>query len=251
MKPPTKPSVILRGLSLLTAGLAACEKKPEYPVIEPFPTTVWARPLCEGLQIRIANDGSGDLLLMSPSTSSDVRQKMRLRSMKNLPIYRYDSKTKRLSFDVSDSWSENEGPTAISGKQHDLPPFGEEFTHDLGGHTLQWHGPVPTAAPTVLAAVRSPNEKYVASLSAEGKSKTDGIVPFSDPTVPGRRFHEVFRASDASKVGTPVILANTTDQNNVLPCWSPDNRFVVYNDGKCEHLWIIEAPITPSEAKSK
>lgn len=251
MKRPTKPSIFLCSLSLLTVGLAACEKKPEFPVIEPFSTASWARPLCEGLEIRIATDGSGDLLLMSPSTSADVRQGLGLPAMKDLPVYRYDVKAQRLHVVSSHVWDGDSTDIMICHKQRSLLYPGP-FEHDLTQHILHFHDKqVPAAAATVLNSAVSPNREYAAVLSGEGKFKRGGFMPFGDPVISGKRFHQVFRMADAVPVGEPVMLQGTTERNDVRPCWSPDGRFVVYKDGKCEHLWIIEAPITPSEAERK
>lgn len=236
-------SRLLVALSLVLAGPwnGGCEKSaPNYSVIQPLATVGWGRALCEGLHMKSATDGTGDLLLMSPSTHADARQGLGLPAMKDLPIYRYHVKSRQLSALSSEIWRNEAAPETVCNEQELLWNYGE-FTYDYGSKGLQFQGvKVSTAAPTVLRALRSPDKKYTSAISAEGKVKKGGWMPFGDPVIKGKRFHQVFRMSDAIEVGKAVTLAVETDRDDIAPCWSPDSRYVVYQDSKCEHLWIIE-----------
>jgi dipeptidyl aminopeptidase/acylaminoacyl peptidase len=162
--------------------------------------------------------------------------------MKGLPLYRYSVKNGGLQVISPEVWNESGGSIVVYDEESRLRNRGE-LTHDLNTRLLEFRGSrVETAAPTVLSTAISPNGQYAAVISAEGKFKRGGIMPFGDPVISGRRFHQVFRMADAVPVGEPVMLQGTTERNDVEPCWSPDGRYVVYQDGKCEHLWIIEAP---------
>lgn len=240
-----------RLFSTLIAALAgACSKAPEYAVIQPFPTPVWAGPFQEDLRIKAEADGSGDLMLMTPNDYSQ-RQLRRFGAIPPnardvlRPVYRYSRSGNKLVELPPEALTQTPGSLAVWQDQRLLSDL-NELTHDLAKHILRFRGsPVPTAGPTVLAASMSLDGKYASCLSAEGPFRR-GLMAFTDPVVSGKRFHQVFRMSDAVEVGKPVILSKTTEKDDIQPSWSPDSRYVVYMDGGCQHLWIIEVPATSS-----
>jgi hypothetical protein len=94
-----------------------------------------------------------------------------------------------------------------------------------------------TAGRSVLRANLSPDRKYVAALSAEGEYQREMI--FGRPHASGKRFHQVFQTADGKQIGDAIVLSDAPESDDVNQCWSPDGRWVVYDDANFERVWIV------------
>jgi len=100
-----------------------------------------------------------------------------------------------------------------------------------------------TAGKSVLQIAVSPSGKYVAVLSATGSPRKSFLPLIGGDSIGGRRYHQVFRASNGAPIGDPVRLKEANFKDNTIhPCWSPDERYIVYLYSRPDQLWIIPFP---------
>ncbi len=219
-----------------------CSKSPQEPFIRPLDTPAWTDPGV--LYLKVAGDQSDGLLLMNLGAHSsfalDKNERIPATELSHGPIYRFKKETHTLEAISPEAWDSTDGPMAVCYKQSRLSYYGE-FTHDVTTKVLQFRGgQVRTGGPTVLATTISPNNELVATVAAEGPYQR-GFFFLTSSKASGKRFHQIFRLSDATEVGPSVILEKPADVDDLQPCWSPDGRFIVYVDNHSRHVWIIEA----------
>lgn len=229
-------------LPLLCAP-TACSKE-QHTVIPALDTKPWSVGERGPLYVKCINDGTGDILLANVHTDPGYRlvdwPSIPARKVVNgRPIYRYVASARKLVEIAPEIWDGATGEIITCGKQVSLSPHYGNFTHDLVKRSLQFNQKdIISAGPTVLTALPDPSKTYVAVLSATGEMRKS-IIPFGDPTIEGDRYHQLFRMADATEVGQRVKLKVSTDRHYTFPCWSPDGRFVIY-DELSERLWIVD-----------
>lgn len=107
---------------------------------------------------------------------------------------------------------------------------------------------IPTKGKSVLQMAILPGGHYAAVLSASGSPRKP-LLPFiGGDTISGTRYHEVFRLTDAKPIRDPVTLETAADSNIILPCWSPDEEYVIYTDSFYK-IWVI--PFPPEARKER
>jgi len=105
---------------------------------------------------------------------------------------------------------------------------------------------ISTAGHTVLKLTESPSKRWVAVLSASGPLQTS-LVPFSGgSTASGDYFHEVLSLPGAVPVGNAVQLSLERDSDVLVPCWSADEKEVVYHEILFTYLSVVETRVPQS-----
>jgi len=150
-------------------------------------------------------------------------------------------------FEVVDvaGWKSATGPTIWS-----TAPFLEPF--ELSNDLLLYRGQrVKTHGQTVMAVIASPDRKLIAVLSATGRRFGD-LMPFlSRPRPTGARYHQVYRRSDGSEVGSPILLPFERENDTFHPYWSADASYVVYPHTRFKYVSVIPIHAQESEKDSK
>ena len=84
----------------------------------------------------------------------------------------------------------------------------------------------------------APSGKWVAVHSAAGPV-TQAIVP-GGHVIFGQRYHEIMSLPDLARVGKPVRIPSDASRSPLHPCWSADEKFVVYQDDGFWMLAVVE-----------
>lgn len=235
MRLRTKSILLLLLLATCALGTLKWLPKPlPYPSIDPIATPSWSGVLVEGMEIKIADDGTGDLLLRLPSGPSSIQPGHKT---VELPLYRFAVSTGKLYEIAPETWNDTRSLLALCSFQSSLLGPGS-FTHTVD-NKLEYLGTrVDTAFPTVLSTRVDPGKNLASVLSTEGKYQR-GFFFLTNSTASGRRAHQVFRMEGARTVGEPVLLGKTTDLDDMRSCWSPDSRYVVYLNAAHTKIWVI------------
>ncbi|MFH1109343.1 MAG: hypothetical protein V1790_09135 [Planctomycetota bacterium] len=158
------------------------------------------------------------------------------------PVFRYSLANKTFKQVKFSEWLNAAGEIASCKEQWMLP--NPAWNVNSASHSLTFNQKhVTTAGRIVLQSVIAPSGGLVAVLSADGEYKDASGLFFylsSPQSASGRRTHEVFRADSAERIGAPVRLADAGKGLGTVPCWSPDDRVVVYFGGSHEKFWFIE-----------
>jgi len=181
-------------------------------------------PLNGGLMLRREAGSSGALLI---------------KHSKRAEVYAYDPAKRSLAPAAQGAWERATGTIVECEK-----PFSsinpslriDGKTNKLMDGTRE----VETAGKTVLNLSASPSGRLVAVHSSTG-STTEGLMPAlagGHPT--GQRLHQTFALPEVKTVGASVRLPVQSEKDHLLPCWSADERFVVYYEILFFYLSIVE-----------
>lgn len=243
------------GLSwlLLTATPLACwlpgcnraPPGPKVPEVIPFRADGWNE--IGGLLLRYESDERNRLLIRQLDGTERIYydredDKGDLTGLKTKNIYRYDANRRVLERVPAAVWTAATG--AVIDSMHvqnvdslDPGPFGR----DPQGWTLTFRGkPVQTVAPTLLTVFRSPDRSAAGVASAEGRPRKTGMWPLGGTEIKGRRYFELFSATDGSRIWGPLEFGLERDSQPSLGCWTEDGRFLIYYH--VDKLWIVEVP---------
>jgi hypothetical protein len=181
------------------------------------------------LFIRRENDGSTGGLLLKHS-ARDI-------------IYLYDPASQTLhTVDIA-KWKSATSPIANCEEQ--LPPSpkrleivsnDERKLVDASGRTIA------TAGTFTEKLTVSPDNKWVAVLSANGP-KSVSLLPFLGGNQPlGQQYHQVISMDDFKWIGTAVPLPVAVKSDLLEPCWTADEKYVVYTDTFFTDVLVV--PVT-------
>jgi hypothetical protein len=161
-------------------------------------------------------------------------------------VYAYDPASRSLTPAAQGAWQRAAGTVAECEKQFspDTPPLridGKTYRLVDGSREVE------TAGKTALAVIASPSGHLAAVLSSTG-ARTDGTLSAlagGHPT--GQRLHQTFTLPDVQPVGPAVRIPVQSDSDHLRPCWSADERFVVYYHILFYYLSVVEVdpPSTP------
>lgn len=197
--------------------------------------------------LRFTQPGSDELLLCYLTSREDDHY---VRGMDNVinalsPVFRYSLANKTFEQGKFSEWSKAAGEIASCKEQRMLPH--PAWSMNQPRHSLTFNkNSVTTTGRTVLQMVIAPSVDRLAVLSADGEYKeaSGGVIFFGSPqSASGPRFHEVFDANTTERIGAAVRLANAGKDVGILPCWSSDNRIVVYLGIRNEKFWFVETEL--------
>jgi hypothetical protein len=191
-----------------------------------FKTRMWQRR--GSLTLRREADGGGSLLLRHSERDA---------------VYKYDPAGRSLALADEKEWRDAKGEVAECDKQFHPSPFVLEI--DPKTHRLSAGGrEVRTAGHAVLDMRISPSRKRVAVVSAEGRGSGSVFPTLGGGGGTGRHYHQVFSLPDVKTGGEPVRLPLGGEHELITPCWSADDRFVVYTDTLFFSLTVAETNVT-------
>jgi len=154
-------------------------------------------------------------------------------------VYRYDPQIRTLSAVTDTEWLNATGPVAHCMDQL-AKPGRVRIRVDHGTHKLFIaEREVPTAAKHALGALSSPSGNWVAVLSATGPIITP-LTLLNGDRVLGRRYHEVKSLPDKISVDKSIQIPVVDTITTLQLCWSADEKFVVYIDGRFSSLVVVE-----------
>jgi hypothetical protein len=166
-----------------------------------------------------------------------------LKHSKRDMVYRYDPTTTSLTAVSEQTWNAASSPIAECGKQFS-PPANVLNIDKASNSLMAGTRRISTAGRTVLKITESPSKRWVAVLSASGPLKPS-LVPFSGGSAAsGEHYHQVISLPDAVPVGTAVQLPVEQDSDLLVPCWSADEREVIYHEILFTYLSVVETQVT-------
>ena len=229
--------LVVAALIVLAAGIALALKAyrsvAEVPL---FGLDLWhdgGGALYGQIMLRREAEGSGALLVKH----SDRPE-----------VYAYDPAKRRLAPAPEGAWERAAGTITECGAQR-----GPDYSamHIDGTTHRLWAGSreVATAGQTVLDLRASPSGRWVAVHSTTGTIR-EGLFPFlanGGPT--GQRLHQTFTLPGAEPIGAAVGVPVRRGGDYLTPCWSADERFVVYHHILFSYLSVVEVdlPSTPKK----
>lgn len=191
--------------------------------------------------LRYSAPGSDELLLCylgSFESNNYVRGKTEVSS--SAPIFRYSLSRKTFEPARLSEWTRAVGDVVACNEQLIFLRGGWEL--DNLQHKVRFRGgEVTTAGGIAFKAAIATSGDLLAVISADGDYIPSHGIFFlgSPPGASGNRFHEVFRAETAERVGTAIRLAGASDDIVTAPCWAPDSRVVVYLGGFHGKFWFV------------
>jgi hypothetical protein len=158
-------------------------------------------------------------------------------------IYRYDPAAQALHTVGLAEWQSATSPIANCEEQLSPNPRTLEINSTAGGKLVDGSGrTIATAGTFTENLIVSPDGKWVAVLSANGP-KSASLLPFlGGPQPLGQRYHQVISIDDLKWIGSAVALP-VADKSDVLtPCWTADEKYVVYTDLVFSSVLVV--PVT-------
>jgi hypothetical protein len=158
-------------------------------------------------------------------------------------VYKYNPAERSLAQSTPNDWADAKGEVADCDKQFHPSPFVLDIdpkTHRLsaGGRDVQ------TAGRAVLDMRVSPGKSRVAVVSAEGRSDGSIFPTLGGGAGAGQHYHQVFSLPDVKQVGESVRLRLGGKDELITPCWSAEERFVVYTDTLFFSLTVVDINVT-------
>jgi hypothetical protein len=226
--------IAVAAVIILAAGIALALRAYRPVAQAPlFTLDLWQgeKALHGQMMLRREAEGSGALLI---------------RHSERPTVYAYDPAKRSLTPADEGAWERAAGAVAECEAQAP-PPYSvlhiDPETHRL----LAGSREVGTAGKTALVLRASPSGRRAAVLSATG-SIVEGILPFSGGSgASGQYLHQTLSLPEATPVGATVGVPVRRSGDSLTPCWSADERFVVYYHVLFFYLSIVEAdpPSTP------
>jgi len=230
MFPIIKP-IIAKGITaalglLMLGGTPLCSTRiGSHRNVALFPLPEWQNL---GLQY-------GDELMLRASTNGALL----LKHTRSEIVYRFEPR-QSLTAVGSTEWNRLKSSIAVCAWQS--PPMSvlridsyKLFASDR---------PITTAGRTVLKLASAPSGKRVAVLSASGSAATS-ILPFVGASgASGRYYHQVMSLPEVEPVGQPVEVPMQHEYDSLIPCWSTDERYVVYHEVTFHFLSIVTTSLS-------
>ena len=208
-------------VSLLSAGVYLWLKLwPEYGDVPRLRTPEW--------EFRGSDGYSTPLLLLRRETETGGALLLKRTGLE--AVYRYDPQSRSIRAVTDAEWQNAGGPIARCLDQ------GHVLRRDDREHKLfAGNREIPTAGGVAIDDRRSPSGKWVAVHSAAGPV-TKSIIPDGSYVIFGQRYHEILSLPDLVRVGKPVRIPANENRGTMQPCWSADEKFVVYTD---DAFWMV------------
>lgn len=181
------------------------------------------------LQLRRETEAGGSLLLKRIDLET---------------VYGYDPNTRTLGAVSDKEWSGARGPIATCAEQLATPDPVRVRIVRSERRMFVGQREVSTAASIPLGYLTSPSGKWMAVLSANGPV-VPAVMLFSGDRVLGARHHEIMSLPDTVSAGSSIQIPVPNTLTTMQPCWSADEKFVVYNDGSFSSLVVVETTLNP------
>jgi hypothetical protein len=153
-------------------------------------------------------------------------------------VYRYDPQSRRVKAVSAGEWKTAGGAIARCSTQEWATA--SVLRRDDKNHRLfAGEREVPTAGGFPLVELNSPSGKWVAVYSGAGPA-VSSIIPLSPDLILGQRYHEIMSLPDVVRVGKPVRIPVEHYYDYLQPCWSADDKFVVYTSSGLPILIVVE-----------
>ena len=154
-------------------------------------------------------------------------------------VYRYDPQTRSVSAVTDAAWQKATGQISKCREQQYTAHLSGLMSNEREHKLFAGAREVPTAGGIPLNDQTSPSGKWAAVVSAAGPA-VPSILPFTGDLIYGQRYHEILSLPDAIRVGRAVRVP-VNDRNDFLePCWSADEKFVVYTTYFFNLLVVVE-----------
>ena len=235
----------MKTLILLAFLGVACSRTPDYEKVPRQAARAWWSEYVGVAFVKLSADSRYPFLLAYLEHTELWRPKLQAPSDDLLAdtVYGYDLRTRMLEPLPKETWVNSESDSFCAWDNY----FIEEL-EETGKWTFSWESDrkvrvrdkvVESAGKTVLEMATSPKGGFVAVLSAPGTYRAP-LLPTGSYSVSGPRIHETFDRRSGQRIGSPIVLQDATDRNlTVKPFWSPDEKFVIYQDSY-RHFWVIE-----------
>lgn len=208
-----------------------------------FRTPGWGRD--DRVLLRARDKGSEELLLHSLSRGPDSTAESQ--SSPSTPVFLFEPNSNNLREVTPDAWKGAD--TLVSECWPDNPGSLAPFSYDYRRYRLMVDGqPIASKGPYVFQHALSPSGRYLAFVSADGPFVEGGMF-LGGTGAKGTHYHEVWSQADSAPLGEAVVLPWTTFERPGLsgPCWSTDERYVIYTDVVKKHLLVIPIHLQQGE----
>lgn len=213
--------------------------------VRSYATPAWADMLY--IQTRLESPGS-DIMLLKNSSGPPLSP-MAVNAGVLPPVYssvyRYNSVTEKLDLvEKEEEWDRATGTVCECTNKIDRDT--SPLFIDSAQHVLKFRSQVvPTAGPYVHFMDRAPEGDLVAVLSSERPRALPGLTLFGTRRTTGTHYHEVFRTSDAQRIGKPMRLPNRA----YITCWSSDRKYVIYTVGSTSEICFVRVEDQGDESR--
>jgi len=183
------------------------------------------------------NEFKGDQLMIRRETNAGGALLLKRTDLET--VYKYDPVQRSVTAVAETVWDKAGGAIAKCRDQQlaDIPSVLLRNDHDhklfAGKREVRTAGGIP------LAELASPSGKWAAVHSAAGPA-VQSILPFTGDLIYGQRYHEILSLPEAVRVGKPVRVPLNQTRSYLSPCWSADEKFVVYTDLSFWVLVVVE-----------
>ena len=155
-------------------------------------------------------------------------------------IYRYDPRRRTLSAESDAVWRGAQTPIAECGKQGYPTP--SLLRIDTQSHRLfAGERVIQAAGRTALKLAAAPSGKFTAVLSASGEAGTSVLPSSGGSGASGQYYHQIMSLPDAKALGQPVRLPVQRSYDSLIPCWSADEKYIVYHQVTFNYLLVVQA----------
>lgn len=187
-------------------------------------------------EFRALNEFEGERLMLRRETGAGGALLLKHTDLKT--VYWYDLRTRALNEIGEAEWEKARGSVGHCGAQQTGAT--SVLRRDDRQHKLfAGEREIPTAGGIPLDELRSPSGKWIAVHSAAGPAVAS-ILPFSPDLALGQRYHEIMSVPDIVRVGKPVRIPVDVYYTYLHPCWSSDEKFVIYTDHGSRFLVVVE-----------
>jgi hypothetical protein len=182
----------------------------------------------------------GDQLMLRKSGDA-----LLLKHSRHDTIYKYDPSRQSLTAVSNAEWLRTNTPITECGKQGYPSP--SLLKIDTQSHQIfAGDRTIKAAGRTALKLTEAPSGKFAAVLSASGNADTS-IIPFAGGSgASGQYYHQVMSLPDVRAVGQPVRLSVRRKYDSLIPCWSADERYIVYHQVTFNYLSIVTTDLPAS-----
>jgi hypothetical protein len=160
------------------------------------------------------------------------------------PVYRYDLQARSLDAVTDKEWLNAGGPISACSGLGSTPPPVPVRLDDSSNKLVIGDREVSTTGKVPLDYLVSPSGKWVAVLSADGPV----ISMLFSGRVLGQRYHQLVAVNDAVSTGSSIRIPVMNTLGTLLPCWSVDEKLVIYTDANFSSLVVVEtASLHPNQ----
>lgn len=152
-------------------------------------------------------------------------------------VYRYEPETRSLKAVTNAEWQNATG--SIWGCLAPEPMDNYGLRRDYHSYKLfAGEREIPTAGGIAMDERISPSGRWVAVHSAAGPAM-QAIIPGGYLAF-GQRYHEIMSVPDFVRRGEPVRIPVDAYNTYLHPCWSPDEKLVIYTSSTLGLLVVVE-----------